>query len=594
MSYFEEEDFTKKVELKLWRRLIAYAMKYKKLVLFTMGCLLLVSAADILYPLFTKYAIDKFITPKNITGLPYFAIAYFILILISGGSVILFVSAAGKIEMRISYDIRQEAFAKLQRLSFSYYDKTAVGYIMARVMSDVGRLSEMIAWSLVDIVWSLAFVTGCIIVMFSLNVSLALIALVVIPPLAVVTLIFQKKILKYYRRVRRTNSRLTGAFNEGIMGAITTKTLVREEQNLQDFKEISFEMRHASVRAAILSAIFMPIVMLLSSVGTGLALYQGGLKVILGIIGFGTLSSFLSYTSQLFEPIQQTARIFAELQNAQASAERVISLIDAPVEIQDTPEVEAIYGDSFHPKRENWPEIKGDVTFDHVSFSYTERETVLKDFCLHVPAGKSVALVGETGAGKSTIVNLLCRFYEPTDGSVLIDGVNYKERSQLWLQSNMGYVLQQPHLFSGTIRDNIAYGRPDATEEEVRNAARMVHAEEFILAQKDGYNTEVGEGGIRLSTGQKQLISFARVILSDPRIFVLDEATSSIDTQTEQLIQQAITTVLKNRTSFIVAHRLSTIRYSDMILVIGEGGILETGHPRRTCGYARCILYPLF
>ncbi len=577
MSYIAEEDFSKKIKVKVWKRLLTYAFRHKKLVYSLLACLLVVSAADVVYPLMSKYAIDHFITPQTTEGLTQYALFFVGLVLLDGIGVAFFVSTAGKIEMHISHDIRQDAFTKLQNLSFSYYDKTPVGYIMARVMNDVSRLSEMVAWSIVDIIWSLVFIIGCIIAMFLLNLKLALLALVVIPPLAVVTLFFQKKILAYYRRVRRTNSRLTGAFNEGIMGAMTTKTLVREDQNLHDFKNISSEMRHVSTRAALLSALFMPIILFLSSIGTGLALYAGGLEVMLGAISFGTLSSFLSYTSQLFDPIQQIARILAELQNAQASAERVISLLDMPIEIQDTPAVEAVFGDSIHPKKQNWPTIRGDITFDHVSFAYKSGEKVLKDFNLHVPAGKSVALVGETGAGKSTIVNILCRFYEPTGGRVLIDGVDYRERSQLWLQSNTGYVLQQPHLFSGTVRDNIDFGRRDATDADIRRAAQMVHAEEFILTQKDGYDTQVGEGGIRLSTGQKQLISFARVILADPRIFILDEATSSVDTETEQHIQKAITHVLKDRTSFIIAHRLSTIRSSDIILVIGNGGILEQG-----------------
>ncbi len=578
MNYMQqEEEFTKKVNMKVWKRLVSYALKNKALVAKLLVSLLITSMADIAFPLFNKYAIDHFIVPGTLDGLWVFLLSVLGLIAVQATAAITFLKGAGSLEMKIAHNIRQDAFQKLQSLSFSYYDKTAVGYIIARVISDTGRLSEMVAWSLVDIVWSGTYIIGVMAAMFVLNAELALIALCTIPPLAVITLIFQKRILKYYRRARRANSRITGAFNEGIMGAMTTKTLVREDQNLTDFQELTTDMKHVAIKAAVLSAIFMPIVMFLSSVGTGLALYKGGQQVLLLAISFGTLSTFISYSSQLFDPVQQVARIFAELQNAQASAERVISLLDTPEEIVDKPEVIEQYGTIFEPKKENWPPIKGEVTFDHVDFSYIPEEPVLRDFNLHVPAGTSVALVGETGAGKSTIVNIVCRFYEPTGGRVLIDGVDYKERSQLWLQSNMGYVLQQPHLFSGTIRENIAFGRKDATDEEVRAAARMVHAEEFILAQKDGYDTEVGEGGIRLSTGQKQLISFARVILADPRIFVLDEATSSIDTQTEQLIQNAITKVLKGRTSFIVAHRLSTIRHCDIILVIGNGGIIEQG-----------------
>ena len=577
MSRLREEEFDQKINIGLWKRLAGYAWRSKKLVIFTIFSMLCVVLVDIAYPLFNKYAIDSFITPGSMQGLGWFFALYVIAIAFQSLGVVFYVSGAGKLEMQISYDIRQEVFLKLQKLSFSFYDKTAVGYLMSRMISDVARLSEMIAWSIVDVLWSLGFVVGCMVAMFSLNWQLAFIALCVIPFLAIACMYFQKKILKYQREVRKTNSRITGAFNEGIMGAVTTKTLVREQANLEDFQEITTTMRKVSVRSAVLSAIFMPIVMLLSSIGTALALYQGGREVLLGIIGFGTLSAFLSYTTQLFDPIQQLARILAEFQSAQAAAERVLSLLDAPLDIIDAPEVEEKFGDSFSPKIENWPAIHGDITFKDVSFSYIPEEPVISHFNLHVTAGKSVALVGETGAGKSTIINLICRFYEPTSGEILIDGVDYRKRSQLWLQRNLGYVLQSPHLFSGTIRDNIRYARKDATDEEVRRAAQMVHAESFILEQPEGYDTEVGEGGIRLSTGQKQLISFARVILADPRIFVLDEATSSIDTQTEQLIQHAITTVLKGRTSFIVAHRLSTIRNSDLILVIGKGGILEQG-----------------
>ena len=382
--------------------------------------------------------------------------------------------------------------------------------------------------------------------------------------------------------MRKQNSKITGALNEGIMGAVTTKTLVREEKNTEEFRAETGRMRKSAIKAAVLSAMFTPIVMCLGAIGTGLALYAGGLSVAgkwaaIGTITVGTLATFISYSTGIFDPIQQLAGIFAEMQSAQASAERVITLIDTEPDIVDPEEVVAVYGDCFDPKRENWEDIKGSVKFEDVSFAYKEGEKVLSHFDLDVKAGENIALVGETGAGKSTIVNLVCRFYEPTEGRVLIDGVDYRERSQLWLQDRLGYVLQQPHLFSTTIRENIRYGRPEATDEEVVEAAKLVHAHEFIETLEKGYDTEVGEGGGRLSTGQKQLISFARVILADPKIFVLDEATSSIDTETEQLIQHAITKVLENRTSFIVAHRLSTIRSADRILVIRNGKITESG-----------------
>lgn len=581
-SALEEKEFDQKVDFKLWKKLIKYALRSSPLVIRTMISLLIVAAVDLLYPLLSRYAIDDIIAGSHTEKILPFALVYAACVIVQGFCVMLFIKGSGKLEMNIAYDIRQDSFKKLQELSFSYYDKTAVGYIMARMVSDVGRLSELIAWSVVDILWSACYVIGIIVVMLILNWQLALLVIIVMPPLAVICVYFQKKILKHYRDVRKQNSKITGALNEGIMGAVTTKTLVREQKNTEEFRAETGRMRKSSIKAAVLSAMFTPIVMCLGAVGTGLALYAGGLSVAgrwtaVGAITVGTLATFISYSTGIFDPIQQLAGIFAEMQSAQASAERVITLIDTESDVVDTPEVIEKYGDMFDPKRENWEDIKGSVTFEDVSFAYKEGEKVLSHFDLNVEAGQTIALVGETGAGKSTIVNLVCRFYEPTEGRVLIDGVDYRERSQLWLQDRLGYVLQQPHLFSTTIKENIRYGRPEATDEEVVAAAKLVHAHEFIESLEKGYDTEVGEGGGRLSTGQKQLISFARVILADPRIFVLDEATSSIDTETEQLIQHAITKVLENRTSFIVAHRLSTIRSADRILVIRNGRITESG-----------------
>jgi len=361
---------------------------------------------------------------------------------------------------------------------------------------------------------------------------------------------------------------------------MTTKTLVREEENLKEFKDLTQEMYSSSVKAAVFSSIYFPVVITLGSIGTALALWFGGKAVLAQAIGFGTLSAFITYANQFFGPIRELARIIAEFQNAQASAERVMAMINTEPDIKDTPEVIEKYGTEFEPKRENWEEIKGDISFKNVHFYYKEGEEVLEDFNLEVKRGESIALVGETGSGKSTIVNLLCRFYEPVKGQILIDGVDYRERSQLWLQSNIGYVLQAPHLFSGTVKENIRYGRLDATDEEIIEAAKMVNAHDFIMRMEHGYDTEVGEGGNRLSTGEKQLISFARAIIADPKILVLDEATSSIDTETEQIIQDAIGKLLKGRTSFIIAHRLSTIRSADRILVIKDGRMVEQGSHR--------------
>lgn len=566
-----------KIDLRLWKRLIAYAMRHRRTVVSVMLVLLVVAGIDLAYPQFSRYAIDHFIEGGTTEGLWLYGLVYAALVVVQSLGVFLFVRGAGRLEMDMSYDIRQDAFAKLQQLSFSFYDTTSVGWLMARMVSDIARLSDMIAWSLVDLMWAGVFAVGIVVVLLAMNWKLGLLVLCITPVLAALCVFFQKRILKYQRAVRKTNSRITGAFNEGIMGAMTTKTLVREEASAAEFRELTGAMRTASIRSALLSALFMPLVMALGSICTALALSRGGSLVFAGAMGFGTLAAFISYTTQLFDPIQQLARILAEMQSAQASAERVIDLLDTQPDIVDSPEVEAEYGTAFAPRRGNWPPIAGGVEFRDVTFAYKTGETVLRDFNLKVEPGQTIALVGETGAGKSTIVNLVCRFYEPTAGQVLIDGVDYRERSQLWLHSALGYVLQTPHLFSGSIADNIRYGRKDATLDEVKRAAAMVRADRFIEALPDGYGTEVGEGGGRLSTGQKQLVCFARVVLSDPRIFVLDEATSSIDTETEQLIQNAIQTVLTGRTSFIVAHRLSTIRSADKILVIRGGRITEAG-----------------
>lgn len=577
MNAFEEQDYTKRFDWGLWKNLLKYAKPYRR-QLFLLGCVMVaVGGIDVIFPLMTRYAIDNFIVPGTLDGLWIYGAVYAGLVAVQGLNVWLLISMAGRIEMSLVYDIRRIGYQRLQELSFSYYDKTPVGWIMARMTSDAQRLGETISWGLVDMCWGFSMMTAIVGVMLVLNARLALIVLSVVPLLAVISLIFQKLILKGFRDIRKTNSKITGAFNEGIMGAKTSKTLVREERNLEEFQSMTGDMRTSSIRVAVLSSIYMPVVLTLAGVGTAFALWFGGGRVAAGVLTYGTLVAFISYTVLFFEPVNQLARIFAELQSAQASAERVLSMINTEPEILDLPQVIEQFGDAFHPKKDGWPDIHGDVEFRNVTFAYKDGEKVLDDFSLQVKAGENIALVGETGSGKSTIVNLICRFYEPTEGQILIDGVDYRERSQLWLQSNLGYVLQAPHLFSGTILENIRYGRLEATDEEVIAAAQLVNADAFIQKLENGYDTEVGEGGNRLSTGQKQLISFARAIVADPKLFVLDEATSSVDTETEQIIQQAIQTVLEGRTSFIIAHRLSTIRSADRILVIVDGKVIEEG-----------------
>lgn len=582
-----------KVELRIWKDFFTYLKPYKKEFLKLTGIMAALGAMDSTFPLLSKYAVDNFIEKNSLDGLGGFIVIYILAVAILSGIIFVFIKLAGRLETSMAHDIRRIGFVRLQELSLSYYDDKAVGWLMARMTSDINRLSETISWGLVDLAWGMTMMTGVTIYMFILNARLAAITLSVIPILAVISVYFQRRILVAQREVRKINSQITGAYNEDIQGAKTTKTLVREILNLKEFSGLTSSLRNSSIRAAVLSSVYLPLVIGLGSVGTALALSFGGGYILTGAITYGTLVAFISYTSQFFEPVRQMAVIFAEIQGAQASAERVFSLLREEPAIKDSEEVLNKYGDIFNQKKELWPSIKGKVDFKNVGFHYNPDEPVLTDFNLSVDPGQTIALVGETGSGKSTIVNLFCRFYEPVKGEILIDGYNYKDMPLNWIHDNLGYVLQAPHLFSGTIRDNVRYGKLDATDEEIEEACRLVNAHSFITEMKDGYDTQVGEGGNLLSTGQKQLVSFARAIVRNPQLFVLDEATSSIDTETEKIIQDAISRVLEGRTSFVIAHRLSTVRNADRILVIRDGRVIEDGTHRELIK-ARGYYYSLY
>lgn len=574
----EEKEYTKSFDYAIWKRIFPFLKPYKKTVVMILIMNFFCSLIDIILPLFQRFAINHFIEGNTLSGIGIFAVVYIAAIALQGASVIAFTRGSMRIEMSLGKDMKRALFVHLQTLSFSYYNVTPVGYMLSRVMNDTGKIAGLIAWNFVDLLWALTYVLGVFVAMFFLNWKLALIIMLVVPAIALLTYYFQNRILKWNRQVRKINSRITSAYNEGIMGAKTAKSLVVEEKTYGEFQEITGEMRTASIRAARLSAVYLPLVLFCGSLATAIVLARGGMQVFEHAMLIGTLSAFTTYAVGIFEPIQQMARNLAEFISAQANIERVIGLLDEEPQVVDSPEVTEKYGDSFFPKKENWEPIRGDIEFRDVSFHYPDgKEEILSHFNLKIPAGTNVAIVGETGAGKSTLVNLACRFFEPTGGQILIDGKDYRERSQLWLHSSLGYVLQNPHLFSGSVMENIRYGRLDATDEEVIAAARAVHADQVVEKMELGYQSDVGEGGDRLSTGEKQLISFARAVLADPRIFVLDEATSSIDTQTEQLIQQATDKILKGRTSFLIAHRLSTIRNADLILVVKDGKIIEQG-----------------
>lgn len=574
----DEKEYTQAFDWGIWVRLKPFLKNYRADFVGMLAFNGLTALVDVVLPLMQRYAIANFIEKGVTAGLVPYALVYLALIVLQGFSVMWFCNNSMRIEMYLGRDMKQKLFHHLQTLSFSFYNVTPVGYLLSRLMSDTNRIASMIAWNFTDILWALFYVAGSMVSMLILNWKLALLVLLIVPVMAVLTAYFQNRILHWNRKVRKLNSRITGAFNEGITGAKTAKTLVLEDRMTGSFRTLTSEMRTSGVRAARLNAVYIPLVLLVSTAAVAVVLLRGGYLVAEQALELATLSAFLTYAVGIFEPIQMTASNIAEFISLQASIERVTDLLDKEPDVRDTPEVEARYGDSFHPKRENWEPLRGDIEFDDVTFRYPDGgEDVLQHFSLKIPAGTTVALVGETGAGKSTLVNLVCRFFEPTSGRILIDGRDYRERSQLWLHSNIGYVLQSPHLFSGTVRENIRYGRLEATDAEVEVAARAVSADTVAAKLDKGWDSEVGEGGDKLSTGEKQLISFARAVLADPRIFVLDEATSSIDTQTEQLIQDAIDRLLKDRTSFLIAHRLSTIRKADLILVVRDGRIVEQG-----------------
>ncbi len=556
-----------KVNRGIWISMFHYFSDFKKDFLILGLFMITLAATDIAFPLLTRFAIDEYVAKKNLPGLTLIAVIFLILALFLSLMVFLFIRRAGKIEINLMYKMREDGFEKLQKLSFRYYDENAVGWMITRITSDAQKIAETLAWSVVDLVWGGTMMVGISIVMLIINWKLALITLATIPVLALLSLFFEKRMLASYRSVRKTNSLITGLVNDGIVGAKTTKTLVREELNIEEFTQVTKKMSKVSLRAAKLSSAYLPLTLFVSALGTVFTLYFGSSQVVGSVLTFGTLVLFITYARQFFDPIVELARVYTELISAQAACERILGLLSEKEDITD----------QFTDEKGMESPIRGDVRFSHVDFYYKEGEYILKDFNLDVKAGQTIALVGETGSGKSTIVNLACRFYEPTAGEILIDGVDYKKRTQHFLHQNIGYVLQAPHLFSGTIKDNILYGKLDATDEEVITAAKTVDAHDFIMRLEYGYDTPVGEGGGMLSTGEKQLVSFARAIIAKPRLFFLDEATSSIDTESEAKIQKAINEVLRGRTSFIVAHRLSTIKNADLILVIHEGGILEQG-----------------
>lgn len=559
-------------------RILPYLGPVRTKILIMVSLGLVGSMTDIVLPLFQRYALDHFIGLGIFDTLLPFVLLYLLTIFTAAGSNYVACALATAVEMLVNRELRQRGFEHLQTLSFSYYNQNSVGYIHARLMSDTSRIGSLVSWTLVEGVWHMSYLVGAIGVMLILNPRLAAMILLILPLLVILFSLFQRKLIRVNREIREINSKITGNFNEGITGAKTIKSLAIEEKMEQQFTAETQVMYTKSIHASRLRGLFAGTMNFASSVALAIVLWKGGY---IALEEMGTFSVFMSYAQGMMEPLRWLVDIISDLITTQVNIERFTNLMAVRSDVTDTPEVVAKYGDSMNPKKENWEPVKGDIEFRDVTFIYPDgEEKVLEHFSLKIPFGTHLAIVGETGAGKSTLVNLVCRFFEPTEGQVLIDGRDARERSQLWLHSSIGYVLQTPHLFSGTVRENLLMGNPDATEEQLWQAIRAVSADDVLAHLENGLDTDVGEGGDLLSTGEKQLISFARAVLADPRILILDEATASVDTITEAKIQAAMEGVTAGRTSLMIAHRLSTVKDADLILVVRNGKIVEQGtHP---------------
>ncbi len=581
--FIQEEEFSGgKFDWGLWRRILRHARPHRRWF-WTMVCSgVMLAAVETLLPISNAWLIDEAVAGRTDRAFILYAIMYVVLVTAFSAIVWLFIRAAGHLSTGVAYDLREQGFSRLQDLPFSYYDTRPTGWLVSRLTSDCTKISSLLPWFLLDLAWGSCFLSGIAIAMLLLDWRLGLWVLIIVPPLALISWYFQRKLLRSSRLVRRTNSIITGVYNEGLMGVRTTRALARESESLEEFQSQSGDLRRYTVRNSLQSAVYLPCIISLGAVGVGMAIWKGGLQIQAGgDLSLGDLIAFMQFAVLFSMPIQEIASRITDLQAAQAAAERVQTLIETVPDIRDTEEVSAaIQAAAGDMAEDGGVERIATIEFKHIDFWYKPDEPVLLDFNLQITEGQTVALVGATGGGKSTIASLAARFYEPRRGEILLDGVEYRKRGLRWYQSQLGVVLQTPYLFSGTIRENIRYGRLDASDAEVEHAARLVNAHRFIEDHDGGFDAEVGEGGARLSVGQRQLIALARAVLADPQVFIMDEATSSVDTETEQLIQSAIDTVLKGRIAFVIAHRLSTIRAADVILVIDHGRIVEQGTHR--------------
>ncbi|WP_313961043.1 ABC transporter ATP-binding protein [uncultured Parvimonas sp.] len=554
----------KVVNINVFRDLIKfYKIEYKKLYML-MFVVLISGILQAVVPLSIKLLTDDFITKQNLKGFIFAGIGFFSLVIISTLAIYSFYVFGGKLEYQVSKEIRKSVFEKIEKFSVTNIKKYETGELISRLTSDVQKLSEVFSWGVIDACHSIIVLLISITIMLYLSYTLTLMLFLILPAIYIVTLIFQKNILKFQRKVRDYNSKIIRSYTESLSYIKTIKALGIEDKKKKEFEVFNEKYRKYNLRSILISAIFVPAVMFVASIGVGFAFNFSSISVMKNVMTYGAFLSFLTYSFQIFEPFKMLAQIFTDLKSAQASAERVFQILYEEDEIIENQKSDLNF--------------EGNIKFENVSFHYFDDDKlILKDFNFEIKKGESVAFIGSTGSGKSTIVNLICKFYNPTSGDIYLDGINYKNIDKTSLYNNLGYVLQQPQLFSISIKDNIKFGNEDASNDEILEICSLLGIDDFVFKLPDGIDTVIGENGYNISNGQKQLISFARALIKNPKLLILDEATSSIDTETEKIIQNKMKDILEGKTSIIVAHRLSTIKHCDKIVLIENGNILEQG-----------------
>jgi len=562
---FGEETEGKAFDRHIVVRLLAFLRPYGRRMVAAFVLMLIASGLSLAAPYLIKLAIDQYIAQGDTTGLGR------VTILTAGAFVGLYLASVGQqywlswVGQRVLATLRAQLFQHLQQLPLGYHDTHIVGVTLSRVINDVAVINELLSEGLITLVSDVLVLVGIVIVMLSMSPRLALLSFSVLPLMALATYLFARRAKVAFRNTRSSVAAVVGDLAEDISGMRVIQAFAQEDMSQERFDQVNRANREANVAAMSLSFVFLPSVEFLGMLATAIVLWFGGLSVARGELTLGVIVAFLSYVTRFFQPIRELSQLYTTVQAAMAGGERVLELLDTQPEVAD------------QPSASEMPPIEGLVELRDVSFSYRGDELVLFDVNLTIEPGQTVALVGVTGAGKTSIANLIARFYDVTEGTVLIDGIDVRQVTQRSLRRQMGLVPQDPFLFSGTVADNIRFGRPDAPDRVVEEAARLSNAHEFIVALPDGYDTEILEGGINLSIGQRQLICIARAVLADPCILILDEATSSVDTVTEALIQEALQRLLAGRTAIVIAHRLSTVRNADVICVVQAGRIVEQG-----------------